>query len=65
MRRDGISGAEIIKLMRIHHKTIRGLSESMHITLTRVREVRSKGAQGACFVQDWLEAITGKNNLEE
>lgn len=52
-----ITGEEIVRLMRKHHKTIRGLSESMHITQTRVREARDKGVYGACYVQDWLEAI--------
>lgn len=54
-----ISGAQIVSLMRQHHATIRSLAARMNITLTRVREVRAKGVQGALNCQDWREAIKG------
>jgi thiamine monophosphate synthase len=31
----------------------------MNITQARVRQVRTNGVQGAAFVADWMEAITG------
>lgn len=43
--------------MRSHHKTIRGLSLSMGITMKRVRHVLAQGVAGTGFVTDWLEAI--------
>ncbi len=54
-----ISGKQIKNLMRAHNKTIRGLAESMQITMKRVREVRSNGVEGRGLVCDWYEAITG------
>lgn len=58
---DHITGTSIIKLMRLHRKTIRGLAEAMGVTLTRVREVRANGVRGVAFVQDWMQAITGNH----
>jgi hypothetical protein len=40
--------------------TIRQLADKMAITQTRVREVRANGVQGKVYVQDYIEAITGK-----
>lgn len=54
-----ITGNQIKNLMRAHNKTIRGLAQSMGITVKRVREVRATGVQGLGFVCDWYEAITG------
>lgn len=41
-----LSGADIWRLMRIHHKTIRGLAAEFAITQKRVRQLRSAGATG-------------------
>lgn len=46
--------------MRRHRKTIRGLSQTMGIPLTRVRDVRLHGVSGEAFVRDWLEAIQAR-----
>ena len=54
-----LTAATIIRLMRANNKTIRGLAASMNITQARVRQVRTNGVQGAAFVADWMEAITG------
>lgn len=56
---DHITGPSIVKLMRAHGKTIRGLAAHMRITQRRVRAVRASGVTGTAFVQDWLEGITG------
>lgn len=52
-----LSGASIIRLMRVNKKTISGLSASMNITQVRVRQVRAQGVCGEHFVTDWLEAL--------
>jgi hypothetical protein len=56
---DHITGPSIVKLMRKHGKTIRGVAASMRITQKRVRHVRQHGVEGVGFVQDWMEALTG------
>lgn len=56
---DHITGPSIVKLMRMHGKTIRGVAVSMGITQKRVRQVRDRGVKGEAFVQDWMEAIAG------
>lgn len=60
---DAISGTNVVRLMRLHRKTIRGLATAMNIPQARVRLVRARGVKGAAFVQDWLEAITGTLSL--
>lgn len=47
--------------MRLHGKTIRGLALQMNITMARVRQVRERGVQGEAFCQDWLEAMTTRD----
>ena len=47
----------ICRLMRVHRKTIRGLSLAMAIPQYRVRYVRVYGVSGEYFVRDWLEAL--------
>lgn len=59
MSAEQLTGAEVRHLMRCHRKTIRCLAKHMNITLTRVRDVRSRGVRGKEFVMDWVEAITG------
>ena len=54
-----LTGVSVVRLMRAHAKTIRGLACAMSITQTRVREARRDGVQGVCFVMDWMEAIVG------
>lgn len=54
-----LSGADIVAMMRQHHKTIAGLAASMNIPQNRVRLARANGVCGQCYVMDWLEAITG------
>ena len=56
---DHLTATTIVKLMRQHGKTIRGLAAAMKITMTRVRHVRARGVTGEAFVQDWMQAITG------
>lgn len=56
---DHITGVSIVKLMRKHGKTIRGLAASMGISQKRVRHVREHGVDGVGFVQDWMESMTG------
>lgn len=53
-----LSGAAIRKLMRAHHKTIRGLAKSMNVTMKRVREVRAEGVSTEIGVWEWTEWIT-------
>ena len=52
-----LTAASIRAMMRANGKTISGLAASMNITQKRVRFVRANGVAGACFVQDWLEAL--------
>lgn len=52
-----LTGQEVCRLMRVHKKTIAGLSRSMQITQKRVRHVRERGVLGKEFVTDWLEAL--------
>ena len=52
-----LSGRMICRLMRVHRKTIRGLSLAMAIPQYRVRYVRVYGVSGEYFVRDWLEAL--------
>jgi hypothetical protein len=54
-----LTAISIVKLMRKHRKTIRGLAGAMNITQARVRQVRSGGVAGKGFVQDWMQGITG------
>jgi hypothetical protein len=56
---DRITGPSIVKLMRSHGKTIRGLAMSMGITQRRVRHVRARGVAGVAYTRDWMQAITG------
>lgn len=56
---DHITGPSIVKLMRKHGKTIRGLAAAMSITQKRVRQVRGCGVAGVAYVQDWMQPITG------
>jgi hypothetical protein len=56
---DHITGPSIVKLMRKHGKTIRGLAVAMNITQKRVRQVRESGVAGVAYAQDWMQAITG------
>ena len=56
---DHITGTTIVRLMRQHSKTIRGLAMALGVTQKRIRQVRAQGVQGVAFVQDWMEAITG------
>ena len=57
---ENLSGEEVESLMRRYRMTIRRLAAKMAITQTRVREVRANGVQGKAYVQDYMEAITGK-----
>ena len=52
-----LTGKTIVRLMRIHKRTIREIATYMDISLARVRQVRSDGVSGAAYVTDWLEAI--------
>jgi hypothetical protein len=61
---DHLTAPTIVKLMRQHGKTIRGLAGSMHITQARVRHVRQHGVAGLAFVQDWMQAITGSDRAD-
>lgn len=54
-----ITGPSVVRLMRKHSKTIRGLAAAMNTKQKRVREVRARGIDGVAFVQDWMQAITG------
>lgn len=54
-----LTAETIRRLMRRHHKTIRGLAASMNISQARVRYVREHGVTGRAFVADWMEATTG------
>lgn len=53
-----ISAATVQRLMRRHHKTIRGISTRWNIPMVRVRSVRRNGVKGAGFVRDWIEILT-------
>lgn len=54
-----IDGWQIKRLMRIHHVTIRGLSQTLGITQKRIRAIRTEGLWNTHSAQCWLEAITG------
>lgn len=54
-----LGGAAIKRLMRRHRVTIRGLSATHNIPMTRVRQVRSEGVQGFLALE-WVFLITGK-----
>lgn len=56
---DHLTGPTVVRLMRGHGKTIRGLAAAMNITQQRVRAVRADGVTGVAYVQDWMQAITG------
>lgn len=56
---DHLTAPTVIKLMRKHGKTIRGLAGAMNVTQVRVRHVRQNGVAGTRIVEDWMEAITG------
>lgn len=56
-----LSGQRIRSLMRMHGRTIRGLSSQMGITQVRVRRVRLHGVAGDAFVRDWVEAIQSQS----
>lgn len=51
---DHLTATTVVRLMRQHGKTIRGLGGSMHITQARVRDVHQHGVVGSAFVQDWM-----------
>lgn len=53
-----LPGRYIVKLMRKHRVTIKGLAQRMNITQKRVRQVREQGVAGNCMCLDWFEAIT-------
>lgn len=53
-----LTGPTIVRMMRKHRRTIRGLAASMRVTQKRVREVRAQGSSEWIAVWDWLEAIT-------
>lgn len=55
---NAISGEDVRRLMRRHHRTIRDLANQMLVTQKRVRDVREKGVTGAGFCLDWIEAIS-------
>ena len=54
-----LSGETIRHLMRKNHLTLRGIAHQWDFTLKYVRQVRQHGVQGAAYVQDWLELLTG------
>ena len=60
---DHLTGPTVARLMRANGRTIESVASAMGITPSRVREVRAKGVQGAPFVWDWSEAITGDPRL--
>lgn len=60
---DHLTGPTVMCLMRAHGRTIASVASAMGIAASRVREVRVKGVQGAPFVWDWSEAITGDPRL--
>ena len=60
---DHLTGATIERLMRAHGKTIAAVAKGMGISQRRVREVRATGVQGAPYVMDWAEGITGAARL--
>jgi hypothetical protein len=48
-----VSGADIRRLMRRNHVTIRELTKWFHITLKRVRYVRENGSETYLVYCDW------------
>ena len=54
-----LSGNMVVRLMRKHKKTIRGIAQENSITMKRVREVREKGVEGF-MAENWIFLITGK-----
>ncbi|MBW8830741.1 MAG: hypothetical protein JF606_15190 [Burkholderiales bacterium] len=54
-----LTGADIVRLMRRHHRTLRGIKADHGITLKRVREVRAQGVTGF-MAEDWFRIITGR-----
>lgn len=54
-----LSGKMIVRLMRKHKKSIRGIAKEYSITMKRVREVRANGVEGF-LAQEWIYLITGK-----
>ena len=57
-----LSAQQINRLMRQHHKTIRGIAQQWNVTMKRVRHVRAYGVSGESFVRDWLEIIGTPTN---
>lgn len=54
-----LPGAMVCRLMRRHHVTIRALAQRFGLTMKRVREVRSVGANGFA-ANEWHYMITGE-----
>jgi hypothetical protein len=54
---NNLSAKEVQSLMRQHRKTIPEIAQQWNLTLKRVRQVRTYGVSGECFVRDWLEIL--------
>lgn len=54
-----LSGKEVARLMRRHHRTIASLAFRLGTTQKRIRQARQRGLDDPLAVRDWIEAITG------
>ena len=54
-----LSGAEIVRLMRLHRRTLRAIKAEYGIKLKRIRQVRAEGVSGF-MAEDWFRIITGR-----
>lgn len=50
---------ELAAYMRRERVTIADLARRLDVSRARVRRVRDEGVEGAGFVRDWLEGVTG------
>lgn len=56
-----LTGAEIVRLMRMHKVTIEALAFRLGTTQKRVRKIRNTKFDNSLAVRDWIQAITGED----
>ncbi|MBW8833447.1 MAG: hypothetical protein JF606_29560 [Burkholderiales bacterium] len=54
-----LTGRDIVRLMRLHRRTMRAIKAEYGVPLKRVREVRARGVTGF-MAEDWYRIITGR-----
>jgi hypothetical protein len=58
---DSMTGQDLTKLMRKYKRTIRGVSETLGVSMSRVRDVMNNGLPTRAHVMDWAEAIVDQD----